>query len=223
MSDYRIRLYKNSDYDVARDLFVQGLLEHARGAFYHALSLPHMWLIMLFVFLLSLLTTGSVALSILVEALALVILWFCTRDLYYAYIKHCLSDDMLDIHKYYIQRDGYCFWVAESAGAAVGTVAALPSPHPNGEKHVELKRLSVAESHRGKGIGKALCRTLIDFARERGCEAVVLDTTLAQVDAQRLYEKIGFKFTNTFYIQRPAGRLTDFRFLTYQYDIPTPK
>ncbi|XP_053556915.1 putative N-acetyltransferase 8B [Bombina bombina] len=221
MSDYHIRLYKNSDYEVARDLFAQGLLENTREAFDHALRLPRVWICMFLVFLIPLLTTQSIPLSILCVTLALALLWLCTRDLYSSYIQYCLSDDMKNIPKYYLERDGYCFWVAESSGQPVGIVAAVPSPLA--DQYVELKRLSVAESHRGKGVATALCRTLIDFARDRGCEAVVLDTTLAQLAAQRLYEKMGFKFIHTFYYPKITAKLTDFRFLTYQYDLPRPR
>ncbi|KAM4706575.1 putative N-acetyltransferase family 8 member 5 [Discoglossus pictus] len=221
MSDYCIRLYKNSDLDTARDIFDRGIMEHTSGAFKHALR--HIWIFMIFVFLFPLAVTGSIALSVLALILVLVIIWVCIRHIYYSYLQHSLDDDMLDIHKYYLQRDGYCFWVAECAGQVVGMVAAVPSLHPNGKKHVEMKRMSVAKGHRGKGIAKALCRTLIDFARERGCDAVVLETTLPQTDAQQLYEKMGFQSIGTYYALNRMAKLIDFRILRYRYDIPRPR
>ncbi|XP_075429753.1 putative N-acetyltransferase camello isoform X1 [Ascaphus truei] len=221
MADYCIRLYKDSDYDTVRDLFAKGSMECTPVAFYHTFSLPRFWLFMLVVFLIPLLTIGSITLSILTVTLTLVRIWFCTRDIMLSYIQHSLSNDMLDIHKYYLQRDGYCYWVAESAGEVVGMVAAEPSSNTAGEKHVVLRRLSVAKSHRGKGIGKVLCRTVIDFARERGCSAVILETTSAQIDAQRLYEKMGFRCFRTFYASELTAKLIEFIIMLYQYDIPT--
>ncbi|XP_044145100.1 N-acetyltransferase 8-like [Bufo gargarizans] len=221
MSDYVLRLYKDSDCDVARDMFAQGLVEHANIAFRHAMCQPQFWLPVLVVLTLPALNLVSVTMSVLLVTTAVVALWFCSRNMYTSYIDYVLSDDMLDINKYYLQRDGYCFWVAESTGGEViGTVAALPSSDPGGEKHLELKRLSVAKHHRGKGIGKVLCRTLIDFARKRGCEAVVLSTTLPQRNATIMYEKLGFRQTHSFHPQGVLGRFLDFRFLVYQYDIP---
>ncbi|XP_069833232.1 putative N-acetyltransferase 8B isoform X2 [Dendropsophus ebraccatus] len=200
MSDYFIRLYKDSDYDVARDLFAGGLVEHSSKAFHHAVRLPHICLPVLAALTLPALNLMSIPISILMAAIAVVAVWFGARYLYTSYIDHALSDDMLDIWKYYLQRDGYNFWVAESSdGEVIGTIAALPSFEPGGEKHLELRRLSVAKHHRGKGIAKALCRTLIDFARKRGCEAVDLTTTLSQIEAQKLYEKLSFRHTCTFY------------------------
>ncbi|KAM4807596.1 putative N-acetyltransferase CML1 [Rhinophrynus dorsalis] len=221
MSDYCIRLYKDSDYAACRDIFARGITEHINVAFNHALELPHVWLSMLSVFLLLLLTTGSIIISSLAVILALVCLWLGTRKIYTSYVQYCLADDMVDIKKYYLQRDGYCYWVAESAGEVVGMVAAVPSHHPGADTHVELKRMSLAKSHRGKGIAKALCRTLIDFARERGCEAVILETSLAQTDAQKLYERMGFRGTHTYCAPGLTAKFLDFRILCYRYEIPT--
>ncbi|MEE6512155.1 hypothetical protein FKM82_019076 [Ascaphus truei] len=202
MSDYCIWLYKDSDYNTVRDLFAKGTIEHT------------------LVFLFLLLTIGSVPLFILAETLAIVGLWLGTRDIYHSYIQHALSDDMLDIHKYYPQRDGYCFWVAESAGEVVGTVAALPPPDPGGEHHMEFRRMSVSRSHRGKGIAKVLCRTVIDFARECGCEAVILETRWSYLAAQSLYESVGFKYQRSSFVKHSLAKGFDFMFLLYKYDIP---
>ncbi|XP_069833233.1 N-acetyltransferase 8-like isoform X3 [Dendropsophus ebraccatus] len=221
MSDYFIRLYKDSDYDVARDLFAGGLVEHSNKAFHHAIRLPYICLPILAVLTLPALNLISIPISILMAVIAVVAVWFGARYMYTSYIDHALSDDMLDIREYYLQRDGYNFWVAESSdGEVIGTIAALPSSEPGGEKHLELKRLSVAEHHRGKGIGSVLCRTLIDFARKRGCEAVVLTTTLSQIEAQKMYEKLGFRHTDTLYLLGPLSEFLGFSFLAYKYDIP---
>ncbi|CAI9593749.1 unnamed protein product [Staurois parvus] len=152
-------------------------------------------------------------------ALAVAGLWFGSRYWYTEYIQFSLLDDMLDIRKYYLERDGYGFWVAESGGELVGTVAALPSSEPGGEKHLELKRLSVSKNHRGKGIAKALCRTVIDFAQQRGCQAVVLTTTFAQISACKLYERIGLRLMNTL-APELKFKFFGFKILAYQYDLP---
>ncbi|XP_073506593.1 N-acetyltransferase 8-like isoform X3 [Phyllobates terribilis] len=221
MSDYFLRLYKDSDYHEARDLFASGLKEHINKAFRHALCLTHVWLPGLATITLPALNLMPVTTFVLVVALGLIALWCCTRYMYTSYIDHALSNDMLDIRKYYLQRDGYCFWVAESTrGEFMGMIAALPSSDPGGEKHLELRRLSVVKQHRGKGVGKVLCRMLIDFARKRGYEAVVLTTTLPQREACKMYEKLGFRLIDDYYYPNLLSRVVDFRVLAYQYDIP---
>ncbi|XP_053314010.1 probable N-acetyltransferase camello isoform X3 [Spea bombifrons] len=221
MADYSIRLYRDSDYTAVRDLFAEGTIEHTRVAFKHAFTLRRVWIFLGVVFLLPLLLVESIAFSIGSLALALVGLWLGTRDLYASYVRHALSDDMLDIKKYYLQRDGHCFWVAESDGVVVGMVAAVPSSYPGGERHTELKRMSVARSHRGKGIAKALCRTLIDFSRERGCQAVVLETTLGHQAAHNLYKRMGFRWQHSTFLNHPLAKAVDFKFFFYKFDIPT--
>ncbi|XP_075704712.1 putative N-acetyltransferase camello [Rhinoderma darwinii] len=222
MSAYILRLYKNSDYNMARDLFACGIKEHSNKAFHHAIRRPHVWLPALTMLTLPALNLVSVTTSILAVTTSVVTLWFCARYMYTSYVDYALSDDMLDIGKYYLQRDGYCFWVAESTeGEVIGTVAALPAANSEEEKHLEMKRLSVAKQHRGKGIGKVLCRTVIDFARKRGCKAVVLNTTVSQREAWKMYEKLGFSHTDTFYPPGLLSKFMDFRFQAYKYDIPT--
>ncbi|XP_069832359.1 probable N-acetyltransferase camello [Dendropsophus ebraccatus] len=222
MSDYFIRLYKDSDYDVARDLFAHGTKEYTSKAFHHSIRLPHIWLPVLVVLTLPVLNLMSIPISILMAAIAVVTVWFGNRYIFTSYIDYVLSDDMLDIREYYLQRDGYSFWVAESSdGEVIGTIAALPSSEPGGEKHLEMRRLSVAEHHRGKGIGSVLCRTLIDFARRRGCKAVVLTTTLSQIEAQKMYEKLGFRHTQNSLHPGLLGKVLDFGILAYKYDIPS--
>ncbi|XP_068129614.1 probable N-acetyltransferase camello [Hyperolius riggenbachi] len=221
--DYSIRLYKDSDYHTVRKLFAEGTLEHTRVAFEHGLSLTRVRLFLVAVFFVPFIITGSLISAIITFLLIFTALWFGTRDLYGSYVRHALSDDMLDIQKYYLQRDGYCFWVVESAGEVVGMVVAIPSSHPGGENHTELRRMAVAKSHRGRGMAKALCRTVIDFARERGCSAVFLGTTVGHQVAHSLYQRMGFKEQHSEFLQHPLAKFVDFKFFFYKYDIPTAK
>ncbi|MEE6512271.1 hypothetical protein FKM82_019215, partial [Ascaphus truei] len=221
MFDYHIRLYKDADDVVVKNVNACGIMEHTRAAFDHTLTLPHIWLFMLVVFLLPLLTTGSITLSLLAGALATAGLWLCNKYIYRSYVQRSLSEDLRDIRTHYLQGGGGGgFWVAEAAGEVVGMVAAEPASHPAGERHTELRRMSVARSHRGTGVGKVLSRTVIDFARERGYSAVILTTTSHQINAHRLYEKMGFRCTRTFSAPSLISKLIDFRVLSYQYDIP---
>lgn len=73
-------------------------------------------------------------------------------------------------------------------GAVVGTCAAIARD----ARTVELAKLAVAESARGRGIGKLLSTTAIEWARERGAERVVLVSSTRLTTALRLYERLGF-------------------------------
>ncbi|XP_069601146.1 probable N-acetyltransferase CML1 isoform X3 [Ranitomeya imitator] len=220
MSEYQIRLYKDSDYESVREIFAHGITEHTAKAFRFSLRLPRIWAIFVVTFLLFSHITGSLLVSILAVIIDIGFLFLLNKYIFVSYVQHSLDDDMLDIQKYYFQRDGYCFWVAESSGEIAGIVAAVPPDHPGGERQVELKRMSVPRKYRGKGIAKALCRMVIDFARERGCEAVILETSYPQVDAWRLYEKMGFKKMRTFFAPSLMAKLIGFTLLLYRYDLP---
>jgi GNAT superfamily N-acetyltransferase len=57
---------------------------------------------------------------------------------------------------------------------------------------LELKRMYVAPSHRGKGVSVALLATVEDEAARLGAARIVLQTGDRQPDAVALYEKSGY-------------------------------
>ncbi|XP_066428996.1 putative N-acetyltransferase 8B [Eleutherodactylus coqui] len=217
MSAYKVRLYKESDLHSAQELFISGCREHISPCFYHALKQPRCWLLLLVGLLLPLATYGSIVLSLLAGIGVLIILWLPGREFFLYHARRGVAVDLKDIRKYYLEREGYCFWVVELEGEVVGTVAAIPAITPH-EKNVELKRMMVSSHHRGKGIAKLLCRTLIDYARRRGCNAVVLTTTSIQISGVQLYTKLGFKTTETD-LYNPFLGLVGISWLGFRYDI----
>ncbi|XP_073474239.1 probable N-acetyltransferase CML1 [Aquarana catesbeiana] len=219
MTEYHIRLYKDSDYHTVRDIFARGITEHYPVALRHTFSLPRVWILVLAVFLLALVTTGSFIVSSVAVAVIFLVLSLININIFFSYVRKSLATDMLDIRKNYLQRDGCCFWVAESEGEIVGMVAAVPFPHPGGQNQVELRRLSVPKKHRGRGIGKALCKTVIDFAQKSGYQAIVLDTSLHQMDSVHLYKRLGFQITATYYPNYYFTKFLDFVDLIFQYDL----
>jgi ribosomal protein S18 acetylase RimI-like enzyme len=68
-----------------------------------------------------------------------------------------------------------------------------------------LNDLYVDSAHRKQGVGEALMKTAMDFAKSQGATFVQLETAFDNYTAQRLYEAIGFKRQepgNDFYIYR---------------------
>ena len=57
----------------------------------------------------------------------------------------------------------------------------------------EMKRLYVRDTHRGKGLGRALAEAAIRAAREAGCARIVLDTLPKMREAQTLYRTLDFR------------------------------
>jgi len=98
--------------------------------------------------------------------------------------------DLLDVPRFY-QHDNGGFWVAESEGAVVGTIALLDI----GNRQAALRKMFVSQSHRGAehGVAKLLLATLIEWCRLRGINEIYLGTTGAFLAAHRFYEKNGFR------------------------------
>ncbi|MBL9038365.1 MAG: GNAT family N-acetyltransferase [Archangium sp.] len=81
---------------------------------------------------------------------------------------------------------GATAWVGarDGDGRLVATARALS----DGGKYAWVYDVCVAETHRGRGVGQALMRVLLDHPTVRGCTQVNLGTR----DAQSLYARFGF-------------------------------
>jgi GNAT superfamily N-acetyltransferase len=87
-----------------------------------------------------------------------------------------------------IRPGGQIFFAIEE-GVAVGTVAAIRlSP-----ARVELAKMAVSPTHRGRGLGERLGQAVIDWARESGATTLFLLTNSSLANAIRLYQRIGFR------------------------------
>ena len=78
---------------------------------------------------------------------------------------------------------------AVQADVVVGTCAAIP----HGDGQFELAKLCVAPAAQGAGLGRALVKTVVEFARDRGARRVVLVSSSKLTHALRLYEAFGFE------------------------------
>lgn len=97
--------------------------------------------------------------------------------------------DLADIPGFY-QTAGGGFWVAVDGAGVVGTIALKDI----GGGQAALRKMFVAASHRGGGIGvaKTLLGTALDHAGRAGLTEIYLGTTDKFVAAHRFYEKHGF-------------------------------
>jgi GNAT superfamily N-acetyltransferase len=111
-------------------------------------------------------------------------------------VEHCgaldeaLNPDLDDIATAYA--DG-TFLVARLGRALIGTGALLPRTHPTGE----LVRMSVRSEHRGTGVGTRIFDALLDDARARGIDRVMLETTATWTASVAFYRARGFRITHT--------------------------
>lgn len=107
----------------------------------------------------------------------------------------------LDLGK--LRAPGITFWSAWEDDALVGCVA-LKELDPT---HGEIKSMRTGRAHRGKGIGVALLRHVLDEAARRGYLRLSLETgsMAAFVPARTLYARFGFEPCGPFgeYVEDP--------------------
>lgn len=89
--------------------------------------------------------------------------------------------------------------VAEDDRQVLGAVTICPDGSPWREIGVagegEFRMLAVAPSARRQGAAEALVQACVDRCRELGYTAVVLSSLPVQVEAHRLYDRLGFRRT----------------------------
>lgn len=82
-------------------------------------------------------------------------------------------------------------WMAEIDGQIVGHIFLVK--HPSQSDTAKLRLLFVDPSARGRGLGDALVKECLRFARTAGYKKVVLWTQSMLDAAHRIYERAGFR------------------------------
>ena len=96
--------------------------------------------------------------------------------------------DLVDIEASYVRAGGAFEVVERRDGRIVGSVGLMPLDR----RRVELRKMYLAPSARGRGLGKRLLRRMLDRARALGFDEVRLETHSVLQEAIRLYEAHGF-------------------------------
>ena len=86
-------------------------------------------------------------------------------------------------------------WVAEQDGRIVGSIFVMPSDGLPGS--AQLRMLYTEPAARGQGVGSALVKQAVSFARNAGYERMRLWTHTNQEAARKLYAAAGFAIVET--------------------------
>ena len=85
-------------------------------------------------------------------------------------------------------------FVAKENGQEVGRAFLyLISNDLHSEPYGLLEDVFVEETGRGKGIGKALVRAVIDEAKKRSCYKLIATSRTSRAEVHAWYERLGFK------------------------------
>lgn len=117
-------------------------------------------------------------------------------------------------------RDAELLVAVDNADEVLGSVTVVAPGTPYAEisepGEVEFRMLSVAAAARGRGVGEALVRAVIERARAAGAARVVLSSSEKMLAAHRLYERLGF----TRLPARDWAPLPGLKLVAYAYGMP---
>lgn len=99
-----------------------------------------------------------------------------------------IADELASLPVRYGPPDGATLLAWDEGGAAVGVVALRPLEPGT----AEVKRMYVAPEHREARLGRRLMEVLVERARDLGLGRLRLDTMPELVQANALYERLGF-------------------------------
>jgi aminoglycoside 6'-N-acetyltransferase I len=103
-------------------------------------------------------------------------------------------DDPIDVRKAqeFLDDPRHHLAVAVEDGLVVGFVSAVHYLHPDKPRpELWINEVGVAATHRGRGLGTTLLRSLFEVARETGCAEAWVLTARSNIAAMRLYSAVG--------------------------------
>ena len=105
------------------------------------------------------------------------------------YVRVEPADEAILYHPHEAVLDcGGMIFFALDGDTPIGTVSMIRMA----DGCYELAKLAMTEGYKGRGLSKLLMDAALSFAREKGCEKVILFTNRKLVPAIGLYRRYGF-------------------------------
>ena len=115
--------------------------------------------------------------------------------------------DLLRFNAHYTPPSG-AFWVVREDTRVVGSVGV----ERHDDRTAELHRLYLDSTLRGRGIGRALVETVLDWAREQGVCRLVLWSDTRFEQSHRLYRQLGFEQLGERTVEGDVNDSREYRF-----------
>jgi len=116
--------------------------------------------------------------------------------------------DLLRFNQHYTPPRGAFWIVRDDDGRVVGSVGVDRID----ERTAELHRLYVDATLRGRGIGRTLVETVLDWARQQQLARVVLWSDTRFENSHRLYRRLGFAQLGERTIEGDINASREYRF-----------
>lgn len=100
-----------------------------------------------------------------------------------------LDEEYLGDPEGHVMQPGGEIFFAVEGDRVIGTCAAIP----RADGTMELAKLAVTPDAQGRGLGRALSKAVIQFARARRPKCLYLVSSTHLAPALRLYETLGFR------------------------------
>jgi GNAT superfamily N-acetyltransferase len=101
-------------------------------------------------------------------------------------------------HDMWVDDDPEWLTVVAAEGDRVLGTAVMGTNRPGPGSHVSTATFMVATQERGRGVGTALCRFALDWARERGYAGMQFNAVVeSNTTAVDLYRRLGFEIVGT--------------------------
>jgi PhnO protein len=125
-------------------------------------------------------------------------------DLMFVYESLCdLENQILDLKAFEkiftanLKVQNFLYLIAENGFEAMGFITFHTQ---NLMHHVglvgEIQEFYVIPAYRGKGVGRQLIKTIMDFSEERQLKSIEVQTNKRRAENVAIYENLGFKLTH---------------------------
>jgi len=82
------------------------------------------------------------------------------------------------------------FWVAEGDSGRIVASGGVAPAEAKGE--YKIHKVYIAKDHRRRGLASQICALIEDWAGSQGADTMVLYTDTRFIEAQALYERLGY-------------------------------
>lgn len=111
-----------------------------------------------------------------------------------------LSDEFheIEMEKIFDSLDWFCYFLTVENNKIIGLVELSSRNIVDGclsSPVAYIEGLYIEEKHRGKGSGKEAMGTIHHWCKQKGFTELAADTELANLDAQKYFNAVGFKET----------------------------